>query len=101
MVVSAACGATRYGASSTTSVESAVHGFAAAAPPGPFADGGPNSVVTSPSRPRRVLKRWRLLVIWSTTAATVPSGENSMSLAVFAASTSSFPTTWPSAPSSS
>ena len=94
MVVSCAWGAIRNGASSVIARgASARHGCVGSAPPGPFDDGSPKSVVTSPPCPFRVLKMWKLLDIWSTTKATVPSVENSMSVALFAPSTSSLPTT--------
>ena len=70
------------------------------APPGPKAPGAAKSVVTSEPWPFRVLKMWKLLNVWSTTNAAVPSGENSMSVAIAASSMSTLPTRFPVAASS-
>jgi hypothetical protein len=96
-----ACGARRNGASlvidgSAAGMQPAV----GSAPPGPNAPGPAKSVVTSLPWPFFVLKMWKLLNVWSTTNAVVPSAENSMSVAIAASSMSILPTRFPVAASS-
>ena len=59
MTTICACGAWRKGFSGATGRSaSGTHGFEASAPPGPKADGGANSVVTSAPWPLLVSKMW-------------------------------------------